>query len=146
MCRALPLARPVPRSPNPAILHLWQLRAAANDTKVQRNRVFRAWQAVARHWAAAKQAKKTCQEQKRRQVLGLPEQAEHAADAGDQRTVYQVVKKLAPWKPRQRVLIKDKDGLHLRNMLRWSPTARTSSPRNNSSRIDQARPQTWYLR
>ena len=46
---------------------------------------------------------------KRRQVLALLEQAD-AADAEDQRTVYQVVKQLAPWKPRQRVLTKNKDG------------------------------------
>ncbi|CAE7197792.1 unnamed protein product [Symbiodinium natans] len=37
-------------------------------------------------------------------------EAEYAADNGDQRTVYQVVRRLAPWQPRRRVMIKDPQG------------------------------------
>ncbi|CAE7276564.1 unnamed protein product, partial [Symbiodinium sp. CCMP2456] len=49
-------------------------------------------------------------EKKRLEILGLLQQAEAAAGRGDQRSVYQVVKKLAPWAPRNRVLLKDTEG------------------------------------
>ncbi|CAE7243955.1 Pol [Symbiodinium natans] len=49
-------------------------------------------------------------EKKREDILNLLQKAEQAADKGDQRTVYQVVRRLAPWQPRQRVMIKDPNG------------------------------------
>ena len=92
-----PAVKPV-LAHNEEIRHLWQLRKQAEHTPVGHGRIFRAWRAVARHWAAARKAKQHCYKAKRE------------ATQGDQRKVYQVVKKLAPWKPRDRVMVKDKQG------------------------------------
>ncbi|CAE7369649.1 jockey\pol [Symbiodinium sp. CCMP2456] len=79
--------------------------------QVQRTgRLFQAWFATVRYHLGAKKAKRQCKERKKLEIRGLLQQAEAAAGRGDQRSVYQVVKQLAPWAPRNRVLLKDKEG------------------------------------
>ncbi|CAE6911839.1 kptA [Symbiodinium sp. CCMP2592] len=67
-------------------------------------------QATVRYRMAAKKAQKQCYADKRQATLDLLGQAEAAATSGDQRKVYQVVKQLAPWAPRNRVMLKDDQG------------------------------------
>ncbi|CAE7532903.1 Pol, partial [Symbiodinium microadriaticum] len=93
--------------------HLWQLRQQARYTAVQAKRtgrMFAAWRAAIRYHLEAKKAKKACQAKKRQEILDLLQITEDAAQQGDQRKVYQIVKKLAPWAPRNRVILKDDNG------------------------------------
>ena len=94
-------------------MHLWQLRAAAKYTAVQRDpsrRILHAWRALATHRQAAVRAHKDCKDQKRRQILDLLAKAAGCAHRHDQRGLYRVVRQLAPWKPRTKVLLKGEGG------------------------------------
>ena len=111
--RVFPLQVTQPRTPNGTIVHLWQLRAAAKYTAVQRDpsrRILHAWRALATYRQAAVRAHKDCKDQKRRQVLDLLAKAEGCAHRYDQRGLYRVVRQLAPWKPRTKVLLKGEGG------------------------------------
>ena len=102
-----------PAPQNEVVQHLWRLRAEARYTAVQAKRtgrLFAAWKAAIRYHLAAKKATKACHAKKRQEILDLLQHAEDAAQQGDQRKVYQMVKKLAPWAPRNRVLLKDDNG------------------------------------
>ena len=103
-CQVFPPAAKAPVQHNANVQHLWQLRRAARYTAVQARRtgrLFAAWRATIRYHLAAKAAKKQCYADKRKGILNLLDQAEQAATQGDQRQVYQVVKRLAPWAPRR---------------------------------------------
>ena len=102
-----------PAPQNEIVQHLWRLRAQARYTAVQARRtgrLFAAWKAAIRYHLAAKKATKACHAKKRQEILDLLQITEDAAQQGDQRKVYQMVKKLAPWAPRNRVLLKDDNG------------------------------------
>ena len=116
--------KPTPAS-NPIVQHLWQKRREAEYVAVRpprapeggtldenpwwhyKSRLFRGWKATIELRKQVKKAEKQCKEKKREEILQL---LHKAADNGDQRTVYQVVRRLAPWQPRRRVMIKDPQG------------------------------------
>ena len=111
--RVFPLQVTQPRTPSGTIVHLWQLRAAARYTAVQRDpsrRILHAWRALATHRQAAVRAHKDCKDQKRRHILDLLAKAEGCAHRCDQRGLYQVVRQLAPWKPHTKILLKGEGG------------------------------------
>ena len=104
--QTFPAVEKPPVKRNEVIQHLWQLRQQARYTAVQAKRtgrMFAAWRAAIRYHLEAKKAKKACQAKKRQEILDLLQITED----GDQRKVYQMVKKLAPWAPRNRVILKD---------------------------------------
>ena len=104
-----PAAEKPPAQHNEVIQHLWRLRKQARYTAVQAKRtgrLFAAWKAAIRYHLEAKKATKACHAKKRQEILDLLQLTEDAAQQGDQRKVYQMVKKLAPWAPRNRVLLK----------------------------------------
>ena len=106
--QTFPAVEKPPTKHNEIIQHLWRLRQQARYTAVQAKRtgrLFAAWRAAIRYHLEAKKAKKACQE-----ILDLLQLTEEAAQQGDQRKVYQMVKKLAPWAPRNRVILKDDNG------------------------------------
>ncbi|CAE7224369.1 unnamed protein product [Symbiodinium natans] len=123
-----PLERKPNPPPSPIVQHLWQKRREAEYVTVRPpreperenlennpwwyflSRLFRGWKATVALRKQVKIAEKQCKEKKREDILQLLQKAEQAADNGDQRTVYQVVRRLAPWQPRQRVMIKDPSG------------------------------------
>ncbi|CAE7455423.1 unnamed protein product [Symbiodinium natans] len=123
-----PMERKPNPPPNPIVQHLWQKRREAEYVTVRPpreperenlennpwwyflSRLFRGWKATVALRKQVKIAEKQCKEKKREDILQLLQKAEQAADNGDQRTVYQVVRRLAPWQPRQRVMIKDPSG------------------------------------
>ena len=72
-----------------------------------------AWRALATYRQAAVRAQKECKDQKRRQILDLLAKAEGCAHRHDQRGLYRVVRQLAPWKPRAKVLLKGEGGVLL---------------------------------
>ena len=95
------------------IQHLWRLRKQARYTAVQAKRtgrLFAAWKAAIRYHLEAKKATKACHAKKRQEILDLLQLTEDAAQQGDQRKAYQMVKKLARGPPRNRVLLKDDNG------------------------------------
>ena len=111
--RVFPLQVTQPRTPSGTIVHLWQLRAAARYTAVQRDpsrRILHAWRALATYRQAAVRAHKDCKDQKRRHILDLLAKAEGCAHRCDQRGLYQVVRQLAPWKPHTKILLKGEGG------------------------------------
>ena len=93
-----PPATRKPAGSNAIIQHLWRLRKQARYTAVQARRagrLFAAWHAAIRYHLAAKKAKKDCRAKKRQETPDLLQATEEAAQQGDQRKVYQMVKKLA---------------------------------------------------
>ena len=108
-----PAVEKPPAKQNEVIQHLWRLRQQARYTAVQAKRtgrLFAAWRAAIRYHLEAKKAAKACHAKKRQEILDLLQLTEDAAQQGDQRKVYQMVKKLAPWAPCNRVLLKDENG------------------------------------
>ena len=90
-----PAAKKQPVKHNEIIQHLWQLRQQARYTAVQAKhtgRMFAAWRAAIRYHLEAKKAKKACHAKKRQEILDLLQATEEAAQQGDQRKVYQMVK------------------------------------------------------
>ena len=124
--RVFPLQVTQPRTPSGTIVHLWQLRAAARYTAVQRDpsrRILHAWRALATYRQAAVRAHKDCKDQKRRHILDLLAKAEGCAHRCDQRGLYQVVRQLAPWKPHTKILLKGEGGV-------WNIVANSSHRAN----------------
>ena len=97
--QTFPAVEKPPAKHNEVIQHLWRLRQQARYTAVQAKRtgrMFGAWRAAIRYHLEAKKAKKACHARKRQEILDLLQITEDAAQQGDQRKVYQMVKKLAP--------------------------------------------------
>ena len=101
-----PKAKPQRAPANSAIRTLHAFRDKARYTPVQREygcRLLEAWHAQALLTKAIRTAKRERHQQNRENVLTLLADAEAAAQNGDQRQVYKLVRQLAPWKPRNRV-------------------------------------------
>ena len=72
--------------------------------------VIQAWRAWTTFKHHSKFLKREAAIAKRGLALDRLQQLEAAANRGDQREVYALARRLAPWKPRQRVCIRDRNG------------------------------------
>ena len=110
--RIFPPQQSRPKQPDAEAQSLWQLRRHMSRPKIAAPaKILRAWKAAAAYVKATQRVRKHCLQAKRQRVAGLLLEAEAAASAHQQRQLYNIVKQLAPWKPRPKIMLKDAEGL-----------------------------------
>ena len=133
---------------NDIVQHLWRLRAEARYTAVQAKRtgrLFAAWKAAIRYHLAAKKATKACHAKKRQEILDLLQLAEDAAQQGDQRKVYQMVKKTSPEIGFSLRMTTASSPPKKKSTIALSASAKLSSPRKQNNLTENRKSFPWSL-
>ena len=104
-------AHPQFQKPVRKMWDLYRTFKASNTASVQG--CFQAWKQYTTFRKTSTQVKQAAKEVKRLKLQAAENQLQIAAGRGDQREVYQQVKKLAPWRPRKHVRIRGEDGAML---------------------------------
>ena len=93
------------------VKQMWSMyRALRSSRDASLAGCLTAWRRYAQFRHTSRQVKQAAKQIRKQKILGSEAKLQSAASHGDQREVYQQVKKLAPWKPREAVRIRGDQG------------------------------------
>ena len=93
------------------VYHLWQRRRDLLHSRLyDASGIIRTWKWIVLYMKAGRQSKQYHSQSQRAITLGYLQQAEHAALQHNTKRLFGIIKKMIPWKPRPRIMLRHPDG------------------------------------
>ena len=93
------------------VYHLWQRRRDLLHSRLyDASGVIRTWKWIVLYMKAGRKSKQYHSQSQRATTLGHLQQAERAAQQHNTKRLFGIVKRMIPWKPRPRIMLRQPDG------------------------------------
>ena len=96
------------------VYHLWQRRRDLLHSRLyDASGIIRTWKWIVLYMKAGRQSEQYHCQSQRATTLGHLQQAERAAQQHNTKRLFGIVKRMIPWKPRPRIMLRQPDGAHV---------------------------------
>ena len=94
------------------VYHLWQRRRDLLHSRLyDASGIIRTWKWIVLYMRAGRQSKQYHSQSQRAITLGYLQQAEQAAQQHNTKRLFGIIKRMIPWKPRPRIMLRHPDGV-----------------------------------